>query len=199
MITSFVLIVIVILAGFYLYNNREIKVQENQSITASSPSIKPMAEPQIKIPEDWIPYTSKKYGFTIYHPADFQTDTNPEGDRLIKLGPTQSTGTELYDGLVLMIKSGPLDGKTIRQFADAQHLEMKNAETTQSITDVIEKKYGTHTAFQFRKDSLGEGDFIYLQKSPTEYLEVINMTYEPENSSSDFIKTAEIMISSLEF
>lgn len=202
-LTSLFLIAIFVfigIAGYYLYTLRASPDSTNPA-PGPEASYLPGESPQpaTNIPKDWVPFTSEKYEYTIKHPADMQKDTGPEGDRFFKHGPTQSLGTELYDGIILMVKSGPLEGKTIEQLAQTKHQELKNAETTQSVSDIITKSYGPNTAYQFHLTSIGDGDYIYLQKSPTEYLEVINMTVEPAQREPAFQQTAETMISSLEF
>lgn len=196
-VTSIILAIIfifLVISGFYIYNSK-------QPVPQSTPSPFPSAltTSTIPLPSDWIPFTSTNFNYTLKHPTDIIAEPSIEGDKFTKLGPTQNTGTELHDGISLIIHSGNLEGQSLEQLTQSKHDQLKSSETTNSITDISKKTYGPNAAYQFRKKSLDEADFIYIQKSPTEYLEIINSTVEPSDREQSFQKTTEAIISSLEF
>lgn len=193
-------------AGFYFYNDTyQQTLDEMQNLeTVSVPSdnaASDSANPSSfsPIPTDWQTFRSKQYGYSLNHPKDINTETTTEGDRFYKLGPTQSLGTELYDGLSLTIRAGKLNGKSLESVAKQMREQSAKEETTQSITELQTVSYGAIKGYQFRKSSLGDADFIYVQKSPTEYLEIINGTVEPKNRTQTFAKIVSEMISSIQF
>ena len=206
-----IIIIILVLSGFYyIFSSLSDSPSPSPVTSASSPvpsvltsQALPLPSPSAKhqeVPQDWQAYVSKEHDFNIRIPADIKPETTPEGDRFIKLGPTQSTGTELYDGIAITIKKGILEeNKTLDQLAKIKYEQAKSEPTTNSITELQPVIYGPLSGYQFRKSSLGEADYIYFQKSRTEFIEVINNTVEPANSEQTLGATARLMISSLEF
>lgn len=200
---------LIIYGGYYFYNETyEQTMLEIQNAPPIAP-IPSVTEADIAtnsaiatssaIPADWKLSTSSKYGYSIRFPKNMQSDTTSEGDRFYFLGPTQSLGTELYDGISLVIKSGRFNGKTIKQIAQEQHDNLKKEDTTKSITNVSEVNYRSVYGYTFRREALGEADFIYIPMNKDEYLELINMTTEPENAKNDppYTQIVEQMISSI--
>lgn len=190
--------------GWYLMSIRPKGDQVNQ-VTTPSPSVSPLivinpspATVSSEVPPDWKLYTSPN-GFKLYYPPDMENDSMSEGERFYKLGPTQSRGTELYDGISLLLRTGDMADLTLEKLVQQKHQEMKNAETTQEITDPVTKTYGNHQAIQFRQSSLGDGDFIYIKMPGKKYLEIINLTVEPQNREQTYQKVVYQMIKSISF
>ncbi len=199
----FILFVIVI-SGYYFYQDTYTRVQEELAVSTPRPTSSDIAmfspsPTSLIIPSDWVPFSSKKYGYTLRHPKGIKTETTSEGDSFLQLGPTQSIGTELYDGISVAIKSSKLNKETLQQIATKRRLEISQEPTTQSISQLEAVSYATASGFLFRTSSLGEAEFIYMQKSPTEYLEIINATVEPKNRDQTFQNIVTAMISSITF
>ena len=200
---------LIIYGAYYFYNDTyEQTMLEIQNTTPVAP-IPSVTEADIAtdsgeststaIPADWKLSNSSKYGYSIRFPKNMQSDTTSEGDRYYFMGPTQSLGTELYDGISLLIKSHRYNGKTIKEVATERHDIMEKEETTKSITSVSEVGYRSVFGYKFRREALGDADFIYIPMNKDEYLEVINMTVEPENAKNDppYTQIVEQMISSI--
>lgn len=158
----------------------------------------PVATISVDIPADWKLFTSD-YGYSLKYPTDIKTDTMAEGDRFYKLGPTQSAGTELYDGISLLIKSADLADLSLDQLVDQKYKQLKSEETTREITPIQEKKIGNHTVKSFHHTAFGDGEYIYIQMPNKQYLEIINMTVEPQNREQTFQAIVEKMIASITF
>jgi hypothetical protein len=150
------------------------------------------------VPPDWKKYTSPN-GFILHYPADIQYDIMPEGERFFKPGPTQSLGTELYDGISILIRTGDMANMTLQELVGQKYQQIKEEETTREITDPVSVIYGNNQAIQFRQIGFGDGDFIYLQMPGKKYLEIINMTVEPQNRKQSYQKIVEQMIGSINF
>lgn len=200
------ILIIITLAGYYFYKETyvqtmvELQTRPISSVqTVATISGQPKVSSTSATPDNWKVFQSKRYGYSLNYPSDINLETTSEGDRFYKLGPTQSLGTELYDGISLTIRSGKLEGKTLRQFVDQQFTIMKDEITTNSITEIKPLTIGEFQGFKFRKSSLGEADFIYLQKSKDEYLEIIDGTVEPVNREQSFKETVFLILSSVSF
>lgn len=200
-ISVLILIVLIAGAGYFYYGM--MPAIEKPPVASTTPIASatiplPASSKAPEVPVGWRLYTSKN-GYTLNYPPDLTIETTPEGERFYKLGPTQSTGTELYDGISFLIRTGDLAGLTLRQLADQKHQQNQDAPTTQEITDVKPITYGPHQGYQFRVNSLGEGDYIYLVGPNAQYLEIINLTVEPANREQTFQGIVETMFSSIRF
>ena len=166
----------------------------NQNITPTTvilPSI------DVSVPENWVPFTSQQYGFSIQYPLDMTHQTTSEGERFYKLGDTQSTGTELYDGISVMIKSGDLGGQTLADFVRNKHTETKKDQLQPEVGEIKQVSIAGLAGFSFRVRSIGDGTFIYLPKGNNEYLEIVNGTVEPAQREQTFQKIVDQMLSTL--
>lgn len=150
-----------------------------------------------QIPANWLVYHSPN-GYAIAYPSDIKTDQVSEGERFYKHGPTQSSGTELYDGISLLIRTGDLANLSLEDLVQKKHQQMKEEETTRDISNPVNINYGNHSAIQFKKSSLGDGEFIYLKTPNGKYLELINISVEPNNKDT-YQKIVSQMIGSITF
>lgn len=210
-VIGLIILALIVYGGYYFYNETYeqtmIEIQNTGPITPPIPSVTSAdlvstlsaESSRTAIPADWKMHTSDKYSYSIKFPKNMQNDTMSEGDRFYFLGPTQSLGTELYDGISLLIKSNRYNGKSVKEIAEEQYEIMKKEETTKSITRVSEVSYRSVFGYTFRREALGDADFIYIPLNKEEYLEVINMTVEPENANNDptYTQIVEQMISSI--
>ncbi len=207
---SIIIIILILSGSYYIFSSLRKRPEPTPVASAAlaSPSVSfsptislpsPSAKSQ-DVPQNWQSYVSKTHDFTIRMPADITVQTTSEGEHFFKLGPTQSAGTELYDGISILVRRGILEeNQTLEQLAKIKHQQAKDEPTTNNITQLQPVIYGPLAGYQFRKSSLGEADFIYFQKSKTEFIEVINNTVEPANRDQTFQATAKLMISALEF
>ena len=210
---GFICIIVIILAGSFFYNQtkEEVLVEMNSALPARTPvvstsplssaSASPSASPVVlkEIPVSWKTFQSETYGYSIRYPEDVKAEKTTEGDRFLKTGPTQSLGTELYDGIVFTIKTGNLENRSLEQLAKQRHGETAKEETTRSITELTPATFGTHQGYSFRRTGLGDGQFIYLLGKDGKYFEIINMTVEPTNRAQTFQNIVDLMIMSIRF
>lgn len=60
-------------------------------------------------------------GFTLRYPDTYTINEEPAGTFILtRVGPTQTLGTELYDGVALIIRWHELQGRTLENFVDQQ-------------------------------------------------------------------------------
>lgn len=199
--------VMLLFGGVYLY----VQQQAIQKVPLTTTEIPRPTKPQIvstttaaskaadTLPKDWKTYTSSEYGFTISHPPDVTHDTMPEEERFYKHGPSQSSGTELYDGILLLIKSGNLSGKSFEQWIDEKYAVLKNDPVQPRMGEKKTVTIAGKQGISFTVSSLGDRTMIYLPKGNNQYLEISNGTVEPAESTQGFQKTVDQMLSSLTY
>lgn len=194
-----VLILILLISGLYFLNQN----QQASSQTPNSPSptlLAPKPSPQktpIPVPEDWETFNSETYGISLRHPKDFTVEETQEGVRIVKLGQTQSLGTELYDGISVLIRTGTLDNQTLEEFVDTNIQETKDQPINATVSSKEKVRLLELDGFTYHVSSLGEATYTLLPIGTGRYLEIINSTVDP--SDMGYQKTVDIIISSLEF
>lgn len=197
--------VIFIVASLILFGAALVIARSQTNTTNGTQSIPSSTAPtnivlpsiDVSVPGNWVPFTSEKYGFFIRYPLDVNHQTTQEGEQFYKLGPSQSQGTELYDGISVGIKSGSISGKSFEDFVKQKHIDMKNDPLQPQVGDINQVAIGGIQGFSFRVSSIGDSTFIYLPKGEREYFEIINGTVEPTNREQTFQKTVEQMLSTL--
>lgn len=149
------------------------------------------------VPANWETYTSSEYGFLIKHPKDVKQETTSEGEQFSKMGPTQTTGTELFDGISVVITSGNLGEDDFEEFVSKKYDEIKNDPIQPQVGERMSVTIAGKSGYALRVKSIGDSTRIYLPKGDSEYLEIINSTVEPTNREQTFQKTVDTMLSSL--
>lgn len=165
------------------------------TLNPSGPKISPLPT----IPASWKTFTSMSYGFSIKYPADIKHDITSEGERFYKLGPSQATGTELYDGISVVIRAGSLQGKPFKEWVDQKYLEFKTDPVRPEVGDQKPITIAGMQGVSFTVSSLGDRTMMYLPKGTDQFLEITNSTVEPQDREQTFQKTVDLMLSSLEF
>jgi hypothetical protein len=192
-------LLIILIGGLFYFNQAQIS--SSQKTTSPSPTLlAPQSTPSqtpIPIPNDWENFSSETYGISVKHPKDFIVEETQEGVRIIKAGPTQSLGTELYDGISILFRTGPLGGLTLEKFVDSQIKEIKSQPINAEVSEKKEVKVLELEGFSYDVSSLGDANYTFLPKGQNQYLEIINSTIDPSNLG--YQKTADLIISSLEF
>lgn len=201
----FVLITtIIIFGGAYLY----IQQQRTQKVVTTKGDIPKPTKPPVlatitttpdAIPASWERYTSSEYGFTISFPPDVTHDTTTEGERFYKLGKSQSQGTELYDGIRIVIKSGSLGKKPFAEWVNQTYENTKNDPVQPRMGEKKPITLAGKQGITYTVSSLGDATMIYLPKGTDEYLEITNGTVEPADSTQGLQKTAALILSSLRY
>jgi hypothetical protein len=151
--------------------------------------------PSPDIPDNWITYTSDD--FTLRHPSTVKAEATQEGTRFLELGPTQSLGTELFDGLSMLFTTGSQGNQSFEAFTKSEYDKSKNDPTTMSISDLRPVTIAGINGFSYEVSSLGDATVIYLPKGQNEYMRIINNTVEPQNSTKNFKEVSQQMLSTL--
>jgi hypothetical protein len=200
-------VLIILIAGLFYYevtdwfDFNQTQISSSQKTTSPSSTLlapKPIpSQTPAPIPEDWETFSSETFGISVKHPKDFTAEETQEGVRVLKLGPTQSLGTELYDGISILIRTGSLEGVSLEKYVDLQIQEIKDQPINAKVSEKREVKVLELNGFSYNVSSLGEATYILLPKGQNQYLEIINSTVDPSNFG--YQKTVDLIISSLEF
>lgn len=150
------------------------------------------------IPSFWHLYRSETNGFMIKHPLDVTAEVTSTGDHFYKLGATQSMGTELYDGISLLITSGRMDGKNLKEFVFHEYLIAKKDPQTETITEIKPVTIGAKEGFVYKIKNPSEKEVIYLPRENNKYLIITNSTKTPDNQSRNYNEVVTQMLSSIE-
>lgn len=154
-------------------------------------------------PETWEKYRSSTLGISFYYDQEMELKENSndpnEPLRLVLIGPTQSLGTEVYDGLILIFNSGTYEGD-FGDFVTEEHLKNKNEPSTNEIGEVIGTGLGNLTGYEFTVSSLGEFTHYYFRDidlKDNRYVKISTLVADPEELGYDEI--LEKILTSIEF
>jgi hypothetical protein len=150
------------------------------------------------LPDDWQTYISPEWEFAINHPSDVKIELTQNGVHFLKLGPTQSTGTELFDGLSLLVFTAQLQNISFEAFAQQEHAKLKNDPIYESVSDLSDVKVANYEGYSFTADGLGKSTTYYLKNGEKGYIKITDMTVEPANQNRDFKKTVTQMLNSFQ-
>ncbi|RJR26790.1 hypothetical protein C4561_03340 [candidate division WWE3 bacterium] len=156
-------------------------------------------KPGVPIETGWKQLNSSVYGFTILYPEDLDHQTTTEGERFLKVGPTQSLGTELFDGISLVIRSGYFESGTFEDLVAAKYDEIKNDQTQPQLGEKKQISIAGKEGYIFSVSGLGEWTQTYLPKGNNEYIEIINNTVEPSNREQTYKKIVDKMLDTLAY
>lgn len=204
-------IIIVIIAlllfaiGIVVYRNTNfVSVNQNKSPSPtpneqngdrSTPT--PTPRDSANAPENWR--TFENNNFSIKYPPDMQVRQNQNGSvAFIKLGPTQTSGTEIFDGISMTIDSGNiLSGQNFRQFVESERQQMIDEPANQNVGQLNQTTVAREEGYTFTSTGLGEFTHIFLPKGESQYVYIYMLVEDPENQG--FQKTVDQMLSTLKF
>jgi len=203
------IVAIIFYAAHYFYNQTYeqtmTEIQNNPSllIPTAPPRISATTSAEVAsssaIPADWKTILSSSYNYSIRIPRFIQNESSSDGDKFYFLGPNQSLGTEMSDGISVLIKAERLNGKTLQVIAKEQQALSAKAETTESVTAVKAAEYGELKGFQYTTTALGTFNSIYIPQSAETYLKIISIVEIPEVGSSSYQDTVNKIIASISF
>lgn len=147
----------------------------------------------------WTLFNSKALGFSIRHPDEVEVITTQQGVvSFIMIGPTQSQGTELFDGFNVTISKGiysPTNYENFRGFVEEERQNKSKDPATQSVSALAPVTIAGKEGFQFEQNALGDYTHIYLPTISNEYLLISKIVADPGNLG--FEETINKMLSTL--
>jgi len=124
-------------------------------------------------------YSNPRIGFMVNHDSMFQVRQNSESDvQFYFHGPTQSEGTEVYDGIILSFQKAPITG-TLDSFIEEQ---MKSFQDVGSIIEPLHDVIlNGIPAKSFRGSGLGEFTLIFIPLDDENLLVASYLVSDPGN------------------
>lgn len=156
---------------------------------APCPTAAPQPTPILLETKGWKTY--KLFDkVTIQYPAG--VITKKEGDVYVfyKHGPSQTLGTEVFDGFILSIMSNKLGGKTLDEV-----VQEKEAQFQEIIEPPRAYTVAGEAGIRFRARGFGESTTIILPYGDTEYIEMSLLIEDPKNQG--FKAIVDTMLSTL--
>lgn len=193
LVVAFMMVAVLAAGVWYHFEYTKLATQNNSTeapLVGSSPT--PIPPPGAEIEEGWVEFDDNSTGFTFQYPDDAQIRRENEYVGVVMLGPTQSEGTELYDGLAVLLATYPLNGKTL---AEAAQVEQAREDPIVEVNEITPITYAGKSGFAYQATSLGTRQVIILPLTNDLYLKVINSTIDP--TGKGFQTTAEKIASSV--
>lgn len=194
-------VVMVVFAGsLFVFNKiNDQQVNSNtQTVNASAQTVTANNTQLSELPEGWRTYTSPEWGFSINHPSDVKIDLTQNGVHFLKLGETQAIGTELFDGLSLLVFSAQLHNKTFEDFVQQEYNKVKSEPVYESVTQLQDTQVANYSGFKYTATGIGTSTTYLLKNGNDGYIKIIDMTVEPSNANRDFHKTVNLMLNSFQ-
>jgi uncharacterized protein YxeA len=123
-------------------------------------------------------YTDIILGITFDYPNDMKTDDNDGSLRVYKWGPSQTEGTEIYDGMVISFARAENPNSLDLEAFTKVELENELAFEAEVIKPITAITHGEFAGYEFTTFSLGKGTFFYCNNSAGN---IIRITYFAED------------------
>lgn len=153
------------------------------------------------VPTDWEAYTYgdglSGSGFTISHPNAVEVYDQGDGAVVFQsFGPTQSYGTEVYDGLVISFRRGSYSSSEMSFRELIEGFAQQDDEIGEIITPLHEVALGGVPGYAYTFSGQGEFDVYYLDTGRDEFWAVGVLVADPGDLG--FAQTSQIMLGSLQ-
>lgn len=193
-LTPILLILIAVGAFYFIFRPKTPDYSSRLKETAQL-----QKEDVITVPRDWPVYVNSQHKLSLKHPPEITPTIDIDNENMIAIvrkGPSQKEGTELYDGLSLKISSQKLPkGKTLKEVTqEAEQQSTENGTITQTLKSTTISQL---TSYTYSARGLGEHKYIYLPQGETNYVLIIDSTVDPSNQGFD--KTVNQILSSIKF
>ncbi len=137
----------------------------------------PSLNPKSSIPSDWEVYINPTIGFSIRHDPDLKYSERSKIDiSFYSWGPTQTDGTEIYDGLIISFRKVRLTAST-EEYIQSQIEQFQNAgQITETLHDI---KINKTSAKAFSASSLGDFTVIFVPLDDKNLIEISYLAPDP--------------------
>ena len=156
-----------------------ILVRDDDIIT---PSVVPTTinDPNSLLVEDWESYESKDLSLSFLYPKAAKVINDQAGEiSVVRRGPTQTEGTELFDGYALTFSKGYYDTDFLQFVEEFRSTTAANSGIS-AISEITEYPTPNATGLSFTIVGLGEFDRIFLPLTESEYLFVSRLVSDPQ-------------------
>jgi hypothetical protein len=164
--------------GFYYLGSKKAEVEETPipvptEISLPTPSADPTA--------NWKTYTTLTYQVKYPQDVNFRED---EGSFAVfsKLGPTQTEGTEVFDGFSVSFQPKVSSGMTLDAYVAAEIEAIKKQNVSEVVGVSKSITINDYQGLTFTEKGLGEFTHIILQSDNKEiFMEILTYVADPGN------------------
>ncbi|OGM22383.1 hypothetical protein A2961_00775 [Candidatus Woesebacteria bacterium RIFCSPLOWO2_01_FULL_39_21] len=174
--------IVIILITIAVYASTNPKTPNTLSIPTSTPKI------SVKnTPEGWKTYTSQNLGFALAYPSLMEIREHEDGTvTFVLLGPTQSKGTEMYDGISINFSNQSFEGD-FKEFIEKEWKLKKEDEIYTEVGEIKESDIAVKKGLTYSVSSLGNFDLIFIPTSDNKYLQITMLVEDPKNQGFEEI------------
>lgn len=130
-------------------------------------------------------HTDAENVYSILYPNDYKTDTQNGGKetRFYKTGATQRGQTEMYDGVIIVLETIPLNGQSLEKWVD----DKLKAATADGTSEIVQPKMPTtlngYPGFIYTLRGLGESKYTVIQKDTNSNyaVSIVTLVNDPQN------------------
>ncbi|MBI3984998.1 MAG: hypothetical protein HY344_03610 [Candidatus Levybacteria bacterium] len=201
-----VFLLVIVGAGAFVFGRNNLSQNQEPVVPSPTQTIvqeSPTPTPDTSETKDWKTYLNSQSQWEMKYPVDLTAEKREAsqigptgiGDTVVfyKLGKSQSTGTEFYDGISITVGvSKKSEDITLEAFADEQ--TKPNPEVGSTRTPVKKISINGLTGVETYITSFGNSRTVYLEypgkKDRTYYISIVSEG--PDKAAYD--KTAEMML-----
>jgi hypothetical protein len=205
LISGLVALILILVAGAYLAAQNQ---SPNEAVQPTSDppgdnqnlngQLSPTPDLDQLNQEEWLTYRSAQFGFEITHPGDMETRNLEDNSATFTyIGPTQTLGTELFDGISIAFRGGDYEEPSFRQFVEAARTEITNDPVNPRVGPLSQVSVAGIQGFSFTVSSLGDYRYYYLPKNDNQYLLITVLAPDPQNRG--YQQIVDRMLSTLSF
>jgi|GEM_PF-2827981 len=133
---------------------------------------------EMTVPADWMSLSGT--GYSLSYPEEFTVRELDDSQVLLSLGPTQTDGTEIFDGMMISLMSVDLKDVSLEEYVDAQILSIQEADMSTIIQEKAAISIGQYQGFFYQARGLGIFSHIFLQgENSDQALEIITLVEDP--------------------
>jgi hypothetical protein len=178
-----IVLILVIGGGAYLFASGKLSGIGGTPISTPAPQLEAIATatptPDVSM-EGWTTFTKEGVGFTFMYPPDLEYREYEDGSYSVsKWGPTQTEGTEFFDGISMSFKTGDRWAATLEEWVNTKYEELKEVFDTDAPETLT---LAGVSGYQMHVRGIVEADYFYVPVGETSYLEIINASKDPTSA-----------------
>lgn len=102
--------------------------------------------------------------YSAQYPSDFDIRHQQGYSTLVKLGPTQRDGTEMYDGVLINFIWHTLGGQTLESFVDTKISQVSDGPVGELMSGKTSAKLGEYDGFSYQVQGMGTYTEYFITK-----------------------------------
>jgi hypothetical protein len=158
----------------------------------------PPASPGGAVPEGWQRLDTPEGGMSLWYPGEMVRDEAAGGGaRLRLMGETQTEGTELFDGIMVVIETGTYEGESFAGFVRDEYDIAIDDPATRVRGDLGEVNVSGRTGYRYVSEGLGTFTHIWVPLGQNRFGQITYMVADPEGR--DYQGMVEAMLASISY